>query len=631
MLTAAPAHGEVQLAFAGLTDLLESRLDEVLGELPAPQRRALGVALLRDEPRQRPPEPGVIAAAFRSALLALSGSAPLVVVIDDVQWLDRPSGAAVGFAFRRIEREPVGLLCAQRVEMPGAELPLELARARLHAEALALGGLSIGPLHHMLRVRLDTSFARTTLRRIEAESGGNPFIALEIGRALARRGITRAGSAALPVPDTLSGLVDERLRELPPGPAAALQIVAVMPGAPIGRYLAAGADAADLDAAVLAGILDTDGGRLRFSHPLLASAVTAAIPPARHRDLHAIAARLTRTPEERARHRALAVAGRSAPVAAELDEAGRGAAARGAPVVAAELFELAASVTPEHDQAGGRPRLLDAARQLAISGETRAARALLTQLVGSMSPGPERARALSQLSRLEVNDFAAATALLEQALAEADGDAALAAGIHFGLSDVWSDRGDEARALSEARLALGDAERAGDPALVASSLALVFDSAWMAGQQPDERDLARALDLERSVSSSLLRHSPSRSAGIYHYLRGSLEEAEEELQRVLDRAEADGIEDWRADMLLRLAQVARRRGDTGQAGSLSAAALETAEQLDLPRPISSALYSCGRRSGRRSRPSRRPVRRCGPSAGGRSWRGSAAGRPGRET
>jgi len=129
------------------------------------------------------------------------------------------------------------------------------------ADLLPVGGLSLGALHRMLRTRLGTSFSHQTLRRIETDSGGNPFIALEIGRALARRGITSAGPSALPVPDTLSGLVGERLRELPPAASAALQLVAVMPGAAVSRYLEAGIAGADLDDA--AGFEPHQ----RFAHP----------------------------------------------------------------------------------------------------------------------------------------------------------------------------------------------------------------------------------------------------------------------------------------------------------------------------------------------------------------------------
>ena len=306
LLRTTPSQSDMRLAFGGLADLLDGQLDAVLGTLPAPQRRALGVALMIEDAPPAPPEPRVIAAAFRTALLELAASTTVLAVVDDVQWLDPPTAAALGFALRRLNTERVGLLCAQRIEpaAPGA-LPLELDKARMSTEVLSLGGLGTGALHHLLRERLGVTFPRSMLHRIQEESEGNAFIALEIGRALARRGITRVGGGPLPVPATVSGLVGERLRELPAPVADALGAVAVLPGAPPRRYLA-GVPGADLDAAVLAGLLEVDAGRLRFAHPLLASAVLAQIPPARRRELHAFAAGGATDPEEKARHQALA-------------------------------------------------------------------------------------------------------------------------------------------------------------------------------------------------------------------------------------------------------------------------------------------------------------------------------------
>lgn len=594
VLRTMPAPGDMRLAFAGLADLLEPSLEAVTAGLPPPQARALRMALLVQEVPAHPPEPRVIATAFRSAVSLLARSAPVLVVIDDVQWLDPPTEEAVGFAVRRLEHEAVGLLCAQRTSHPGEELPLELDRAVLSADLLPVGGLSLGALHRMLRTRLGTSFSHQTLRRIETDSGGNPFIALEIGRALARRGVTSAGASALPVPDTLSGLVGERLGELPPAVLDAVRLVAVMPDAPFGQYLAAGAGGAELDSAVLAGVLEPDGGRLRFSHPLLASAVAGSIPPASLRELHGIAARSVRLPEEQARHRALAAAGPSAPVAAELDDAARSAARRGAPASAAELFGLATLLTPEDQPADAFRRRLAAARQLAVAGETRAAMASLQQLIASMPAGPERARALSQLASLREEDVAEAAALSAQALAEADHDPALASAIHLDLSDISMVQGGLVPGRAEALKALAEAERTSDPALIASSLAHVFFCTMLCGAEVDERQLERALELEAKVSGASMRSSPSGVAGMWYFTQGRLEEAEAELRRMLARAEAHGAEYSRADALLRLSLVTGRRGDARRAAELAATGLEIAEQLDFPRQMRAQLLTGGR-------------------------------------
>jgi hypothetical protein len=207
VLRTLPSPSDMRLAFAGLADLLGSRLDAILPGLPSVQRRALGSALLTEDALPVPPEPRVIAAAFRNVLLLLAAEAPVVLVIDDVQWLDAPTGSAVGFALRRLDHEQVGLLCAQRTDRPGASSPLDLDRAQFGTEVLPLGGLDLGALHRLLSSQLDIPLSHPALRRVHAESAGNPFVALEIGRALARRGIVRVTDGPLPVPDTLSGLI----------------------------------------------------------------------------------------------------------------------------------------------------------------------------------------------------------------------------------------------------------------------------------------------------------------------------------------------------------------------------------------------------------------------------------------
>jgi DNA-binding CsgD family transcriptional regulator len=593
VLRTLPSPSDMRLAFAGLADLLGPRLDTVLPGLPPPQRRALGAALLTEDAPPAPPEPRVIAAAFRTALLTLAAVAPVVVVIDDVQWLDTPTGSAVGFALRRLETERVGLLCAQRTERPGAELPLDLDRSAAGAEVLPLGGLSLGALHRLLSTRLGIPLSHPALRRVHVESAGNPFVALEIGRALARRGIVRVTDGPLPVPDTLSGLIVERLRDLPAPVAGALGIVAVMPGAPVSRYLAAGLAGGDLDAAVLAGVLEVDAGRLRFSHPLLASAVLGAIPPARRRDLHAVGARNAVDAEERTRHRALAADGPDGEIAAELDGAAGLAERRGAPGIAAELLELAGSLTPGNQAGDRHRRLLAAGRLLHVAGETRAAAAVLNDLAASMPPGPQHAEVIAELGWESEDDFEASIRLLEQALAEAGEAPALCASIHIFLADHWAIRGDIMRARTEAYRALEYAERTGDPALLAPVLAKAFFNDWRCGLEVDERQLERARKLESQVASPMnAMEPPSQLAGMYLMRVGRLDEAAEALERVLARAEAEGMEYLRADTQRLLSVIASGTGDPHRGMELAQAGLDLAEQLDRGQLASALLYAC---------------------------------------
>ena len=124
-LVARPTEAETSFAFAALGDLLGAD-PEVLEDLPRPQRRALEVALLVAE-RDEPPDQQAVALATLAVLRSLARTSPVVVAVDDVQWLDRPTAAVLAFAARRLTDEPIGLLIAQRTAGP-APVPLDLDR-----------------------------------------------------------------------------------------------------------------------------------------------------------------------------------------------------------------------------------------------------------------------------------------------------------------------------------------------------------------------------------------------------------------------------------------------------------------------------------------------------------------------
>ena len=106
-------------------------MDDVLSELPEPQRRAIAVALLRADPGDRPLDPRAVGAGMVTILRLLAGTAPVVVAVDDLQWLDRPSARVLDFALRRLGGLPVGVVASERVG-DGAIVPLDLERANLH-------------------------------------------------------------------------------------------------------------------------------------------------------------------------------------------------------------------------------------------------------------------------------------------------------------------------------------------------------------------------------------------------------------------------------------------------------------------------------------------------------------------
>ena len=346
-LTARPAEAEMELSFTGLADLSAHSADAVLAEPPGPQRRALAVALLLEPGTDRPPEHRAVAAGFLGALRSLGRAGPVLIAIDDVQWLDASSATAVAYALRRVGGERIDFLLAQRAE-PGAPPSLGLDRPPpgLRVTRMDVGPLSLAALQRLLSDRLGVLFPRPTLRRIHESSAGNPFYGLELARALEPH--PYVPGEPLPVPDELRALVQQRLEDLPSETGEVLLYAALVRRPTLALLKAAiGAEPlAALDRAVEAGVVRIEAEHLRFLHPLLASAVVNAADPERRRQAHGALAELVEEPEQRARHLALAAEGPDESVAAALADAAHAVAARGAWEAAAELAEQARDLTP---------------------------------------------------------------------------------------------------------------------------------------------------------------------------------------------------------------------------------------------------------------------------------------------
>src|SRR5438067_1453247 len=165
VLACRPAGSETQLSFAALGDLVDDVLDELLDALPAPQQRALNVALLRESPEGRAPDRRAIAVAFLSGVRALAQEQRVLVAVDDVQWLDPASASVLEFAARRLGDAQVAILAARRVEGTDDAVPLSLDQA-VPTRVERLGPLSLGALHRIIRLRLGHALPRPALRRI---------------------------------------------------------------------------------------------------------------------------------------------------------------------------------------------------------------------------------------------------------------------------------------------------------------------------------------------------------------------------------------------------------------------------------------------------------------------------------
>jgi predicted ATPase len=214
VLSCQPTAAETAFSFAALGDLLSPAIAEVLPELPAPQRRAVEAALALASTEGPAVDERLIGLGLLSTLRLLASRQPVLVAVDDVQWLDPPSAAVLQFAARRLTDEPVKLLVSVRLEPGAPRLQLEGALSdRLFR--IGVGPLGVGDLHRLVVARLSKPLSRPTLRRVHDTSGGNPFYALEIARLLLEGKTTLRPGEPLPVPRTLEELVRARLERLP--------------------------------------------------------------------------------------------------------------------------------------------------------------------------------------------------------------------------------------------------------------------------------------------------------------------------------------------------------------------------------------------------------------------------------
>ena len=228
-LRARPAESEQKLSYVALADLVDEAFDEVGLTLPQVQQRALAGALVRDGAVDGT-SARTTATAFVGVLAACAEKGAVLLAVDDIQWLDSASAQTLAFALRRLPPK-VGVLLAHRGEA-GQYLPLGLDRALPEGRLLRIAPrpLSLAALHHLVKSRLGTSLPRPLLARLADASGGNPFYALEMARALAPRGDLEPAQP-LPVPRNLEELVVSRVATLS-APARQLALAAAATSQP---------------------------------------------------------------------------------------------------------------------------------------------------------------------------------------------------------------------------------------------------------------------------------------------------------------------------------------------------------------------------------------------------------------
>ncbi|TPG37049.1 AAA family ATPase [Mycolicibacterium hodleri] len=485
---------ESVLGYAAVADLLEDVEAEVLDGLHELQRVATDRVLLRTGTDGPPTDQRVTGSAVVAVVTALAAQQPILLAIDDAQWLDVSSRAVLAFAARRLTGR-VAILLTARAHSAEAE-PVEWLQLRNTGAVsrLRVGPLSLGALHTMILERFGTALPRPTMVRIAEISGGNPFYALELARGVGSGSAT--GDSVLP--STLTELVRLRTGHFDGTVGDLLLAACSVTEATVGLLAAVTGESVErvvelLERPEREEILRIDGSGVHFAHPLLARGIYTGAGPARRRRMHRALAAVEAHPELKARHMALGAASAGPETLHTLDAAAAAAVGRGAAAAAADLCELAIGLGGDTSA-----RRLNAAEQHLRAGDNVRARRMLEPVIDGFEPGSPRAAALYLLGAASIadHDYSGALPLLGEAVEYAGEDRLLLVKAQLSLSRAESMTGDHGAARQQAKEAVAHAERLGDPKLISQAAALdvLLDCAH--GMPRDEVALARALEFE---------------------------------------------------------------------------------------------------------------------------------------
>jgi DNA-binding NarL/FixJ family response regulator len=586
--------GKTSLWRAGRTRATEAGLRVLAAELGERETDLplVGLVLLLgpiDAAIAEPIDALAIGRAVVAQLDSLAAVGPVVIAIDDVQWLDPVSEHVLTFAIRRLADRPMRVLLTRRTDRDEAP-PFGLDRALPIERLNRIRLQSLGPsdLDGLLRARLDVRLPRPRLVELHAIANGNPFHALEIVQAVLRTG-RPLGDEAFVVPASLADVVRSGIDGLSAAGRHAVLLAATAGTVPADLLEAAAGGRAGISEAVADGSLELDDARVRVRHPLLASVVYDSALPSERREAHRGLADVASDPIDRARHRALATTGVDEAVAAELEASADAAARRGAPALGAFLAEQSARLTPRSDAAASRRRRRTGAMHRISAGDPAAARGVLERLAEETDQGPERAVTLLYLADTVGDDLERSIALAEQALAEAGDDPALGAQIHTALGVFTWLAGDLARATDHCLASAELAEASGDEHLVAISLGELCHAEAVLGRPWSRAAMERALELERRLDQFPPWLRPSFQLGIILTYTDRPDEARPLVMAELDRVTALGDEAARVGVLFRLAELELRAGNWGPASETAREAMALGAQAGIEQEQTTGL------------------------------------------
>jgi DNA-binding CsgD family transcriptional regulator len=579
-----PVEAEAGIAYCGLGDLVGDLFDELGDGLPEPQRHAIAVALMREAPGRDAVVVPAIATGVLGLLRDASATTPLLLAVDDLQWLDVSTASVLRYVLRRTRGGQTRLLATARETSHPSPLAGDDARR------LALSPLDLDALAAVVAGRVGHPLPRPVLRAIERMAAGNVFVALELAQTAGADGMSPPQAAHVLTPDQVSALVGDRLSSLPPRTQDALAVVAAM-ARPQASLVEDAIDEDLLDPAFRRGVLLEAGEEVRFAHPLLAAAALRGATPHRRRAIHRALATLATEPEERAHHLAAATTRPSTEVAEALDDAAASAERRGAPAAAAWHAEQAARLTPAASPARRAARLVLAGDCHERAGDAARALALFRRACEAAPAGPARAQAMCRIGSHEHTSLPDCVRLCTAALEECGDErpVRIECLLLLVLGSEIQCRLDDARRFAAQVLELVDADT--PEGLHVWALAVLGDlqSKTAPGGGRDVLREAMAIEGDRSLPNPDL--SPTTCLGRALAWADELDDARELLRRSYDRALAMGDEAGVSDVGGYLALLECRAGDLVRARAYAEESLAICEQgAEQDQNLGGALY-----------------------------------------
>jgi DNA-binding CsgD family transcriptional regulator/tetratricopeptide (TPR) repeat protein len=577
VLSAQAVQAESTMGYTTVADLLSGVESSTFARLPALQQVAVDRVLLRVGDDGPETDQRTVAAAFLAIVQMLAGNTPVLLAIDDLQWLDASSRAVIAFAARRLKGH-VGVVVTERPEprRPTARTWLR-AGTNNDFSRIKLGPLGLGDLGALVSSRTGSSFPRPMMLRIAELSQGNPLYALELARAMR----DQTPNTGQELPHTLADLVRSRLCDIGDDVREVLLAAACVTEPTMDLLArATGLTATEtlvlLEEAENRGIVGIVGNKVRFAHSLLARGLYTDAQPSRRRRMHRSLAQVEALPEVKARHLALATTSEDSATLEALDTAAEVARARGASAAAAELIDLAIGL------GGDTPlRRIQSARYHFHAGNYRHARSLLEPFIRTLQPGLLRATAVGLLAEMCMyhHSFAHAAEILNGALKDAESDPALLAQTLVLLSLAQLNTGEYDGAFERASQAVKLTDQLDIPALRSQASAMWVMASFVCGQGVDEPRLESALELEDCGADVPDPLDASTVNALVLGWTGRLDEARAQLTTVRNRCTERGLDGHLMFIDLHSTLIDVWRGDFTQAENTATDALERAEVL----------------------------------------------------